>query len=176
MAPPPASESTLSVLFTNLHEIYLDNILPWLPGPLQQVSNGIDHIVTPIVAPVFASGDIVSLAAFLLCLYLSIRIADYIRRSIMSWVLFFIKIGFVLFLVQTFFYVQTYGWQKALRDAGWAGGIVWGFVEEAYNQAGNGQDKRYGSRGYTGGRDGKGWNVSGGRQQAPINARRGHWR
>jgi Nuclear pore assembly and biogenesis len=173
---PAANPSTLSAIFTNLYTIYLDNVFPYLPAPLQQVSDTVDHTLTPILAPVFASGDIVSLAAFLLCLYLTLRIADYIRRSIFSWFYFLVKIGLVLLVIQAVFYVQAYGLQKALRDAGWLGGIVWGFVEETYNQSGAArEDRSYGSRGYRGGRDGKGWNMSGGRQQVPVNARRGRW-
>ena len=108
------------------------------------------------------SGDVVSIAAFLLCLYLTLRIADYLRRSLMSWIWFMFKIGMVLVLIQVVIYVQAYGWQKALRDAGWIGGIVWGFVDEAMQQSK--QDKRAGSAAYGGG---KKWNTSGGRQQAP---------
>ena len=173
MAPPSPPQSGVAAIFTNLHEIYLDNVLPWLPAPVQQVSNGIDNLITPILMPLFTSGDLVSLAAFLVCVYFTLRIADYIRRSIIGWLFFFIKLGLILLAVQTFFYVQTYGWDKALRDAGWLGGMVWGFVEQAYNQADN--NKKSAGKGYPGGRDGKGWNVSGGRQQVPGGARHGRW-
>ena len=84
----------------------------------------------------------------------------------MSWIWFMFKIGMVLVLIQVVIYVQAYGWQKALRDAGWIGGIVWGFVDEAMQQSK--QDKRAESAAYGGG---KKWNTSGGRQQAPRGGR-----
>lgn len=159
--------STLSSVLIQLHDLYKTHIFPHLPPPLQSASSYVD--------PALASGDIVSLAAFLLAVYLTLRIADYIRRSILSWIVLLLKIALLLLLVQGVVYVQQYGWQMALRDAGWLGGIVWNFVEDAMQDNETGQ---YGQRNYRGGRNGQAWNVAG-RQQVPVGRgqtkRRGAW-
>ena len=83
----------------------------------------------------------------------------------MSWVRFFFKIGVLLLVVQGVLYVKAYGWEKAVRDAGWVGGLVWGWAEEMVNGVGGEGVNQYpyGAGGYS--RDRKGWNDSGGRQQ-----------
>lgn len=94
-----------------------------------------------------------------------------------SWIKFFVKIGMVLLVVQGVVYVRSYGWEKALRDAGWVGGIMWGWAEEAFEGVGTGEGRdvySYG-RGSRAGGNGKGWNVSGGRQQAQGRRKGGSW-
>ena len=169
MAPSTGS-STVSHMLTNAHELYQTPLYPYLPTPLQDISSGIETALTTVLQ----AGDVVSLAAFLLCLYLTLRIADYVRRSLVSWLFFFIKIGLLLVAIQIGFYVHAYGGQRALRDAGWLGGLVWGFVEEAMQEAQT--DRRDGARGSRGARDGQGWNFSGGRQQVPVGGGRGRGR
>ena len=102
----------------------------------------------------------------------------------MSWVRFFVKIGVVLFVIQAGLYVQAYGWEKSVRDAGWVGGLVWGWAEQAFEGVGGqGTNKYpYGAGGRGGGSGEKGWmNTSGGggRGQVKYGAggtrRRGGW-
>ncbi len=99
----------------------------------------------------------------------------------MSWVRFLMKIGMVLLLIQAVLYVQAYGWEKAVRDAGWVGGLAWGWAEEAFNGIG-GQGVNEYPYGVTGRASGKGWmNTSGGggRDQVKYGGggtkRRGAW-
>ncbi|RMZ91750.1 hypothetical protein DV736_g994, partial [Chaetothyriales sp. CBS 134916] len=101
-----SADSPLATLFTTLQTLYVDNVLPYLPTRLQTASDSLN----PLLLSPFQSGDIVSLAAFLLTVYLSLRIADYIRRSIFSWIAFLIKIVLLLVVIQVVLYAQRERW------------------------------------------------------------------
>jgi hypothetical protein len=141
---------------------YDNYILPLLPEPLQSLSSSISPFITSVLIAV-SNGDIVSLAAFVLTIYLSIKIADYIRRSVIGWVVFFVKIAVVIGVLQAAFYVNRVGVQKAIGDAEWAVGLLWGLVEEKV--IGWSEGRENGTRGYPGG---FGNAAYGGRQQVPV--------
>ncbi|EXJ55779.1 hypothetical protein A1O7_08709 [Cladophialophora yegresii CBS 114405] len=122
MAPPAP------FFLNHLASLYDTYILPHLPDPLQSLSTNISPFLHSILSAA-SNGDIVSLAAFLLTVYLSLKIADYIRRSVIGWVVFLVKIVVVLVLAQAALYVNRNGIQKALGDAEWVIGLLWGFVE-----------------------------------------------
>ena len=118
-------------------------------------------MVTPFLNSAIAaaaSGDIVSLAAFVVTIYFTVRMADYLRRSVVAWILFAIKIAMVLAAVNVAFYVNSVGVQKALGDAEWVIGLVWGFVEDKVMNKDSGSSSKGGPFGYYGG----------GRQQVPL--------
>lgn len=52
----------------------------------------------------------------------------------MSWVWLGVKILLLLVLAQAAVYVNSYGWDRAIRNAGWLGGIGWGLLEDMLNQ------------------------------------------
>ncbi|KIW86095.1 hypothetical protein Z517_01489 [Fonsecaea pedrosoi CBS 271.37] len=180
-APPPPLPSFI----WHLADLYNAYILPLLPDPLQSLSNNISPLVMSAVSAA-SNGDMVSLAAFLLTVYLSLKIADYIRRSVIGWAILVIKLALVLVLINCAFYVNRYGWYKALADAQWLVALVWGFVEDRVmnTAAGDGSDNGTGWSAYGFGngaaRHGNqnqnaawGATYGGGRQQVPVAAARG---
>ncbi|KAK5237566.1 hypothetical protein LTR47_001832 [Exophiala xenobiotica] len=156
----PQQQPTLPPFISNLlHDVYDSYISPLLPGPLQYISSQLTPILSSAVAAA-TSGDIVSLAAFVVVLYLTLKIADYVRRSVMAWVFFAIKIVLVFALINVAFYVNRVGMQKAFGDAEWVVGLLWGFVEDKVMSASGGakDNNKTGPFAYYGG----------GRQQVPI--------
>ena len=157
MAPqPPPPIPSVIYQFAAAYNTY---ILPNLPDAAQSLSNTISPLLSSITLAA-SNGDIVSIAAFLLTVYLSLKIADYIRRSVIGWVIFLIKIVVMLALVQAAFYVNQYGVQKALGDAEWIVGLLWGLVEGTVTGSTAGTDNQ--TRGYGNGLG----SAYGGRQQA----------
>ena len=161
--PPP-----LPSFIWHLTDLYNAYLVPFLPEPVRSFSNTISPFLTSIVAAA-SNGDIVSLAAFLLTIYLSLKIADYIRRSVIGWVIFFVKIALVLVLVQCAFYVNRNGLENAIEQAEWILGLLWGLVEDKVMGDGGGRDNKTGwtsvyGNGYAGGNGAWG----GGRQQVPV--------
>ena len=159
MAPP----HPLPPIVSNLADVYTSYVYPLLPGPLQSVSAGLASILTSGIDAA-TSGDIVSLAAFVVVLYLTLKIADYIRRSVGAWVVFLIKIILIIALVNVAFYVNSVGVQKALGDAEWVVNWLWSFVEDKVLN-GAGGDNKTGPFAYYGG----------GRQQVPIARGKNKW-
>jgi hypothetical protein len=164
MAPQPAPP-----LITPLHQIcalYNGYIFPLLPEPVQSLSESITPFLTTISTAAM-SGDMVSLAAFLLSVYLVLKIADYIRRSVIGWVLFFVKIALFILAVQVVFYVNRNGLQQALGDAEWLLGFLWGLVEDkvaAAAAAGDNRTRGFGSNNNNNAFGGLGY----GKQQVPM--------
>lgn len=159
----PYQRHTLPPIVSNLADVYNSYVYPLLPGPLQSVSAGVASLLSTGIAAA-TSGDIVSLAAFVVVLYLTLKIADYIRRSVVAWVVFVIKIALVLALINLAFYVNSVGVQKALGDAEWAVNWLWSFVEDKVLN-GAGGDNKTGPFAYYGG----------GRQQVPITRPKSKW-
>jgi hypothetical protein len=166
MAPPQPSAPLPSVIY-HFADLYNNYILPYLPDPLQSLSNNISPFLTSILSAA-SNGDMVSLAAFLLTVYLSFKIADYIRRSVIGWVFFLIKVALALVLVQAVFYINRNGFQKSISDAEWMFGILWGLVEDKV--VGNGHERDNRTGGYGSGYGNGAWSSSygGRRQQVPV--------
>lgn len=114
------------------------------------------------------NGNLTSLLSTLVILYMTFRVADYIRRSIFAWIAFVIKIILMIMLVNVAIYVNRVGVVKALQDAEWIFQLVWTFVEEKVCNVTAGNDN---GTGYFSGA-GNQWNfnggVGGGRQQVPV--------
>ncbi|KIW21231.1 hypothetical protein PV08_01811 [Exophiala spinifera] len=161
MAPP--QQYPLPPIVSNLADVYTSYVYPLLPGPLQSVSAGVASVLSSGIAAA-TSGDLVSLAAFVVVLYLTLKIADYVRRSVVAWVVFVVKIAVVLALVNAAFYVNSVGVQKALGDAEWLVNWLWSFVEDKVLN-GAGTDNKTGPFAYYGG----------GRQQVPISRGKSKW-
>lgn len=60
----------------------------------------------------------------------------------MGWVWLGVKLLLLFSVVQVGFYINSYGWDKAIRNAGWFGGIVWGLLEDILNQDNGGGQRR----------------------------------
>lgn len=161
-APPPQLPPYIAQL-VSLYESYIH---PLLPGPVQSLSSTVTPFLHSAISAA-ASGDIVSLAAFVVTVYLTVRIADYLRRSVIAWVVFLIKVALLLALVNAAFYVNQVGLQKALGDAEWIIGILWGLVEDKVMNNGE-RSNRTGAQ-----REGPFGYYGGGRQQVPIAGRGG---
>ncbi|RMD45025.1 hypothetical protein DV735_g36, partial [Chaetothyriales sp. CBS 134920] len=159
--PPPAPED---FSLTRLQSLFVDNILPRLPTSLQMAFDSL--------GPLIQSGDIVSLAAFLLAVYLTLRIADCVCRSVFSWVLFLVKVALVLMTIQAVLYAQRYGWEKTLDHAVWLVGMAWRVLEETFHQVSSSTSSSSSSS-TTRGKGGDRWNLNGGRQQVPVAKRQG---
>ncbi|KIY03847.1 uncharacterized protein Z520_00538 [Fonsecaea multimorphosa CBS 102226] len=160
----PAPVPPLPSFISHVADLYDAYILPQLPSPVQSISNNLSPLLTSILSAA-SNGDLVSLAAFLLTVYLTLKIADYIRRSVIGWVVLLVKIAMVLVVLNCVFYVNRYGWQKALNDAEWIFGMVWGFVEGKIANAGDGSDNR---TGWAQNQNPWGGVYGGGRQQVPV--------
>jgi hypothetical protein len=171
---PPSPSSTIETLLNQFTTLYNTYLYPLLPSPLQSISNTLTPITTSLLTAA-SSGDIVSLAAFLLTIYLTIKIADYIRRTIFGWVFFLVKIGIVLLLVQAFIYAQSVGWDRALGDASVVLGWLWGVVEGVVrgDDGGRGGDNRTGFGFGVGQQQRFSGGYGGGRQQVPVGRKGG---
>ncbi|KIX08433.1 uncharacterized protein Z518_03089 [Rhinocladiella mackenziei CBS 650.93] len=168
--PARTTPPTLPPLIWHLADLYNTYIFPRLPEALQSLSETLAPFLTSVISA-SSNGDIVSLAAFLLTVYLTLRIADYVRRSVVAWVIFMAKIALVMAVIEAVFYVNRYGLTKALDDAEWVVSTLWGLVEDRIvNGGGGGTDNRTGWYGNSGGRGGENsWNVyGGGRQPVPV--------
>jgi hypothetical protein len=164
MAPPPSS-TLLPPYVSHLADLYDAYILPNLPDPLYTMSTYITPFLSSGLSAA-SNADMVSLAAFLVVVYLTLRIADYVRRSVVAWVIFLVKIALIAAVVNAAFYVNSVGLNKSLKDAEWLLGIVWGLVEDRFTNSGNsGRDNRTGWSS-----NNNPWGAYGGgaRQQVPI--------
>lgn len=137
--------------------IYTHHIGPLLPEQIDSLVTSSSRLASAFILPTLKSGDITSIAALLVILYLSLRTMDYLRRSIFGWLFFFIKMAVVLILVQAAFDVSTYGWEKTLDRAGWLGGILWGWAEQAWEGTESAaKEQGFGVGGNSGGSRGRG--------------------
>lgn len=138
-----------------LNVLYQTHIHPLLPEALQPVSSTISNILlssapylTQVIAifrnvissasSISSGGDsssaLLSLGILLITLYMGLRIMNYIRRTIMGWVWLGVKVILLLAVVQVGMFVNSYGWERAIKQAGWLGGIGWGLLEDMLNQ------------------------------------------
>ncbi|KPI38590.1 uncharacterized protein AB675_4107 [Cyphellophora attinorum] len=174
MAAANLLNDTLS-LITYVYTTFVSPQLPpTLDNTVRYTSSVATSTITTLILPILASGDIVSIAALLLTLYFSLKTLNYLRRSLFGWIFFFVKLGLLLVLVQAVVYVNAYGWEKAVKDAGWLGGMAWGAAEGVWDgAAGRGHgNNRYGG--------GSGWGSNNsGRQQymgGGVGGARNRWR
>ena len=162
----PQTPSPLPSMIQAVAGVYNDYVLPHLPDPVQSISNNISPFLISVNTAI-SSGDIVSLAAFLLTVYLSLKIADYLRRSVIGWVIFMVKVALGLALVQVAFYVNQHGWQNTLNQAEWLFGLLWGMLEDKFVGSGGRSDNR--TRGFGNGA----WsNAYGGSRKQQLQAGR----
>lgn len=137
----------------NLYETY---VVPQLPRPLQQISDQISDVLYqayPLLSQTISfatnlanssESSLLSLGILLITLYVGLRIANYIRQTIFGWIMLGVKLVLLLLLFQAVVYVNSYGLEKAIRDSSWAGGLLWGFIQEAMdgNNQQNGRQPR----------------------------------
>lgn len=163
MAP---QQSTIPPILSRLAALYQSLIHPYLPSPIQVVINNITPFTNDLISSA-TNGNLTSLLSTLLILYMTLRVANYIRRSIFAWVAFVVKIVLVLALINVAVYVNRVGAVKAAQDAEWILRIVWDFVEERVCNATAAAAGSENNTGYFGGA-GSQWNLNGGKQQVPV--------
>lgn len=158
-------DDRLTHTLLTLNILYQTHIHPHLPEALQPVSKTISSLIVssaPYLSQLVAlfkavissasslsSGNgtqdgsaLLSVGVLLITLYMALRIMNYIRRTIMGWVWLGVKMILLLVLVQVGIYINSYGWERALRDAGWLGGIGWGLLEDMLNDNQGGQQRQ----------------------------------
>lgn len=154
-----ADDDRITNTLLTLNVLYKTHVHPYLPEQLQPISNTISTMIlssAPYLSQIvglsrtvisqaasLSTGSqdgsaLLSLGILLITLYMGLRIMNYVRRTIMGWVWFGVKILLFLVLAQAAVYVNSYGWERAMRNAGWLGGIGWGLLEDMLNQ-GQGQ-------------------------------------
>lgn len=162
--------------------------------PLQQWQTYLEtYLLSPLSSLLTAANsstnpiDILTTTVLLLIsLFLFFKIANYVRRLVMWWVVFLVKVVLLYALVVVGWSVWNRGFETTVRDL--AG--LWGFLEGVVRWMGwevgvgledlvgkSGRENHgYGyERGY-GSRPGYGYSFGGGRQQVPIQTRRrGGW-
>lgn len=151
----PLDDRITSTLLT-LSTLYETHIQPQLPEALQPISSqavnlvftsapyvsqalGVAQYISSYISSLsFNAGlgngaSLLSLGLLLITLYMGLRIANYVRRTIFSWIWLGAKLLLLLVCVQIGFYVSTHGLDNTVRQAGWVGGIVWGLLEDMVN-------------------------------------------
>lgn len=157
-------DDRITTTLLTLNILYQTHIHPHLPEPLQPISSNISSLilssapylsqmiglVRSVVSSAWSASQgqsqdgsaLLSLGLLLITLYMGLRIMNYIRRTIMGWVWLGIKLVLVLIMVQVGFYINSYGWERAISQAGWLGGIAWGILEDAMDQKQGGQARQ----------------------------------
>lgn len=164
MSSATQDDDRLSNTLLTLNILYQTHIHPLLPEQLQPISSNLSSLflsTAPYLSQLVAlsrtvlssaaslasnesqdGSALLSLGLLLITLYFSLRVMNYIRRTIMGWIWLGIKLLLLLVVVQVGLYVNSYGWDRAIRNAGWLGGIVWGLLEEMLNQNNGGQQRQ----------------------------------
>lgn len=158
-----ADNDRLTTTLLSLNVLYQTHIHPLLPEPLQPISSSISSMLlssapylsqlvglfsTAVSSASSLASDsqdgsaLLSLGVLLITMYVGLRIMNYIRRTIMGWVWLGIKLFLLLVVVQIGLYVNSYGWERAIRQAGWFGGIAWGVLEDMLNENQDGQQRQ----------------------------------
>ena len=76
------------------------------------------------------SPDIVTLLLLGLILLISLRVLDYIRRTLMFWIGVVARLGFFALLAASVLYVWQRGLEQSLGDFGWLWGLLEGLGDE----------------------------------------------
>lgn len=163
----PSSSPSSSSTLTALQRDYID---PYIISPLQTLLTGANTTSSSSRSVQGSSGmpDIISLLALVVIAFISFKVLDYVRKVVMWWAMLALKLCLILVAVQVGWYVSKYGWEKTLNDAGWAWGLLEGFLGETGAQMRGSTRSRTataGARGY-------------GRQQVPLGntrGRKGRW-
>lgn len=124
-----------------------------------------------------SGADVLTTILVLAALFVVFRIANYIRRLVVWWTVFLIKIVVLYGVLVVGWSVWSRGLERTVRDVA----MVWGFVEGVVEWVGREFGAVGGARGYDArgpaGRSGygSGYGYGGGRGQVPMGTRRGGW-
>lgn len=162
-------DDRLTNTLLSLNVLYQTHIHPLLPESLQPASNTVSSVLLSsapylsqliglfravITSATSLAGDstdgsaLLSVGFLLITLYVGLKFMNYVRRTIMGWVWLGIKLFLLLAVVQIMFYINSFGLDRTMRNAGWIGGIAWGFLEDALNNnQGTQQRQPRGTRG-----------------------------
>jgi hypothetical protein len=143
-SPPP---DLLATLLKTSSEIYTTHIAPHLPTDLQRLlftsasvltttiisaynlSTQLTSIIIPLITDPSGGINLVSLAALLVVFWISLRLLDFARRSVIGMIVFWVKVAMVVGLVMMGMWVWSVGVVEAVRQASWVGGMVLGGLE-----------------------------------------------
>lgn len=111
------------------------------------------------------SPDVVTLLLLGVVLLVSLRVLDYIRRTLMFWINIAIRIGTFVLLAASVVYVWQRGVEQSLEDFGWLWGLIEGLGDEgqrmgdrrAKGREREAQRAKYASTGRRGRTRGAGW-------------------
>ena len=92
--------------------------------PLYTLSNNALHSMSS------DSPDLVTLAALAIVFIISIRVLDYMRKTVIGWITFAIKFGMWAAVALVGVYVYQRGVEQSLEDFGWVWGLLQGLGEE----------------------------------------------
>jgi hypothetical protein len=170
----PPSDLLASILKTS-SQIYTTHIAPLLPTDLQrlvftfasvltttivsayQLSTQLTSIIIPLITDPSGSINLVSLAALLVVLWISLRVLDFARRSVIGMIVFWIKVGMVVGVIMLGAWVWSVGLEVAVKQAAWVGGALLGGLK-GWVEGSTGPNAGVPSgAGYGGARGGKGW-------------------
>ncbi|KAI9696560.1 MAG: hypothetical protein M1836_005579 [Candelina mexicana] len=98
--------------------------------------------------------DLTSLALLLLILFLSVKFLNMLRRAFISWLVFWIKVGFWAVVILLGVVVWQRGPEQAFRDLG----FLWGEGEQVWKM----EKRRWEDAAMKGGRGGAGFGSQGG--------------
>ena len=74
--------------------------------------------------------DLITLGILAAVLIISLKVLDYMRRTIMYWMSMAIQLGMWVAVAGTIFYVSQRGMEQSIEDFGWAWGLFAGLGEE----------------------------------------------
>jgi hypothetical protein len=140
-----------------------DYIAPYILSPLQSLLPGTRSTTSRSSTNSSGMPDLLSVLALIVIAFVSFKVLDYVRRVVMWWIMLALKLCLLLVVVQVGWYVSQYGWEKTLNDAGWAWGILEGFLGETGVQMGGNTKSRTTTAG----------TRRRGRQQVPLGNNRG---
>lgn len=154
-ALPPPVNTMASTLFSSALTVQ-----PYASTMLTQSSTLMTNLLTGNSNSDGSSGNgLVSTIVLVVTLYLSFKIMNYVRRTIIGWVFLAIKIVVVMVMIQVALYAYANGMEKTMQDASWTFSALWRVAEMALGQD---TSKSSTSKGTT-------WKNNGwGRDQVPI--------
>ena len=82
------------------------------------------------------SPDLLALLALGITLYISLRVLDYVRRTIVFWISLVIRLGLYAGVVGLGIYVWQRGLEQSLQDLAWAWGLFEGLSEQGQQVGG----------------------------------------
>jgi len=113
----------LYLTLLRLHRFFYTTIFPLL-YPLYTLCNNALHSLSS------DTPDLLTLLILAAVLVVSLRLLDYMRRWVISWITFGLKVLMWVGMAGLGWYVWQRGVEQSLEDAGWVWGLLAGLEEE----------------------------------------------